>query len=97
MNLRTLTLKYLGWCPGVDSAARFIPDREINGTRASVGTLYDIGTIINFPLFSLVLSGDAPHLMVNLAMLGVGTAELIVTAFIILIIFIVRKLVTFRR
>jgi hypothetical protein len=28
MNLRALTLKYMGWCPGVKSAARFIPDRN---------------------------------------------------------------------
>jgi hypothetical protein len=30
INLRALTLKYLGWCPGVESAARFLPDREIS-------------------------------------------------------------------
>jgi len=33
MNLRVLTLKYIGWCPGVESAARFIPDRNIPPTR----------------------------------------------------------------
>jgi len=33
MNLRTVTLKYLGWCPGVEAAARFIPDREIPNRR----------------------------------------------------------------
>ena len=26
MNLRKLILSYMGWCPGVKSAARFIPD-----------------------------------------------------------------------
>ena len=30
MNLRNITLKYMGWCPGVEVAARFVPDREIN-------------------------------------------------------------------
>ena len=29
MNLRRITLRYMGWCPGVDRAARFIPDNEI--------------------------------------------------------------------
>jgi len=32
MNFRVLTLKYLGWCPGVESAARFMPDRDIPET-----------------------------------------------------------------
>jgi len=29
MNPRKTTLKYLGWCPGVKSAAEFVPDRNI--------------------------------------------------------------------
>jgi len=33
MNFRVLTLRYMGWCPGVESAARFIPDREIPPIR----------------------------------------------------------------
>ena len=33
MNLRKISLKYMGWCPGVKSAARFIPDRNIPPTR----------------------------------------------------------------
>ena len=33
MNLRALTLKYMGWCPGIEVAARFIPDREIPNKR----------------------------------------------------------------
>jgi len=28
MNLRKLSLRYIGWCPGVKSAARFIPERD---------------------------------------------------------------------
>ena len=28
MNLRKITLRYMGWYPGVKSAARFIPDRD---------------------------------------------------------------------
>ena len=30
MNLRRVTLRYLGWCPGVKSASKFIPDREVD-------------------------------------------------------------------
>lgn len=33
MNLRKITLKYMGWCPGFKAAARFIPDREIPKKR----------------------------------------------------------------
>lgn len=29
LNLRKITLKYMGWCPGVESAARFIPYEEV--------------------------------------------------------------------
>ena len=34
MNLRKITLKYMGWCPGVKSAAMFIPDKEISSRTA---------------------------------------------------------------
>ena len=30
MNLRKITLKYMGWCPGIESAARFIPEKDFN-------------------------------------------------------------------
>ncbi len=30
MNLRTTTIKYLGWCPGIESASKFVPDRDIH-------------------------------------------------------------------
>jgi hypothetical protein len=30
MNLRKVTLRYLGWCPGLESAARFIPEKELS-------------------------------------------------------------------
>ena len=29
VNLRKITLRYMGWCPGVKSAARFIPNQNI--------------------------------------------------------------------
>jgi len=43
MNLRTLTLKYLGWCPGMDNAARFIPDGDIPDARARANFHYHRG------------------------------------------------------
>jgi len=30
MNLRKITLKYLSWCPGIEAAARFLPDRDMS-------------------------------------------------------------------
>ncbi len=36
MNIRHLTMKYLGWCPGVKEAARFIPEREIPSTQLAM-------------------------------------------------------------
>jgi hypothetical protein len=33
MNLRKITLIYMGWCPGVKSAAQFIPDKDIPNKR----------------------------------------------------------------
>lgn len=29
MNLRTVTLKYLSWCPGMANAAELLPDRDV--------------------------------------------------------------------
>jgi len=29
MNPRKVTLRYLGWCPGMEAAARFIPENEV--------------------------------------------------------------------
>jgi len=37
MNFRVLTLRYMGWCPGVKAAARFIPDRDISKTMLLSG------------------------------------------------------------
>ena len=36
MNLRHITMKYLGWCPGVKEAARFIHGREIPSTQVAM-------------------------------------------------------------
>ena len=37
MNLRKITLRYMGWCPGIDSAAKFIPDVDIPVTPKLLG------------------------------------------------------------
>ena len=29
MNVRRFTLRYIGWCPGIETASRFVPDRDI--------------------------------------------------------------------
>ena len=36
MNLRKITVKYMGWCPGVKAAARFVPDRDVPPIRITV-------------------------------------------------------------
>ena len=51
MNLRTTTLKYLGWCPGVESAARFIPDRDVS-SRTVVSLAISVTSIIIVGLYA---------------------------------------------
>lgn len=36
MNIRAMTVKYLGWCPGVKAASQFLPDREIPSTQVAM-------------------------------------------------------------
>lgn len=36
MNLRKITLRYMGWCPGVKAASRFLPDGEIPSTQVAM-------------------------------------------------------------
>jgi len=45
MNLRKITLRYMGWCPGVKSAAMFIPDKEFS-SRTLFLTTVSIASII---------------------------------------------------
>lgn len=33
MNFRKITLKYMGWCPGVEVASRFIPNQNIRPSK----------------------------------------------------------------
>jgi hypothetical protein len=55
MNLRALTLKYMGWCPGVNSAAKFIPDIDIPVTPKLLGMVIIIFsgvTLLSFWAYS---------------------------------------------
>jgi len=36
MNLQIIFNKYLGWCPGAESAAKFVPDRDIAGGTIAI-------------------------------------------------------------
>jgi hypothetical protein len=54
MNPRKITLEYLGWCPGVESAARFIPDKELS---ERVILLRITGGVLGFILLGILLSG----------------------------------------
>jgi hypothetical protein len=50
MNLRALTLRYLGWCPGVHSAARWIPDREYSNRRVFASSMIIFVAILGLSL-----------------------------------------------
>jgi hypothetical protein len=45
MNLRKMTLKYFGWCPGVKAAAEFLPEKEYNFPLYAL-ILFILGLII---------------------------------------------------
>ncbi len=49
MNPRTVTLRYLGWCPGVESAALFMPDRDLPNSKVAASLL--VGLVVSFSGF----------------------------------------------
>lgn len=51
MNFRNLTQKYLGWCPGVNAASRFLPDKEISSNRLTL--LVVLASMIAFSGYTL--------------------------------------------
>jgi len=55
MNLRVLTLRYMGWCPGVKAAARFVPDKEIPNKRVKQVS-YIVGLIFLLYLIYYVVT-----------------------------------------
>ena len=78
MNFRVLTLKYMGWCPGVEAVAKFIPDRNIPPTRIALIILLVASisfssflvtqrtlTVVGFPSISFGRTGnESPKLVV---------------------------------
>lgn len=57
MNIRAVTVKYLGWCPGVKAASQFLPDRDIPPTQmAMMLFLASITTLSGYYLTNTVLS-----------------------------------------
>ena len=36
MNIKAFLDKYLGWCPGVESASKFVPDKDIAGETIAI-------------------------------------------------------------
>ena len=61
MNPRTLFTKYLGWCPGVESAAKWVPDRDLSNRNLFLFTVITIGSIIGFPLYFYYVSGQPSY------------------------------------
>ena len=57
MNLRALTLKYFGWCPGIDNAAKFIPNGDIPDvkTRKIGAILIAALSFLTFAAYSIRL------------------------------------------
>jgi hypothetical protein len=47
MNLRKVTLRYLGWCPGVKAAAGFFPEREISKRFVVLSTVIFMTILIS--------------------------------------------------
>ena len=51
MNLRTVTLKYLSWCPGMTNAAELLPDRNIPDryiVMLAVLIFVSVGTVLTW-------------------------------------------------
>jgi len=56
MNLRSITLRYMGWCPGVHSAARFIPDREMSSKSILLAGLTLTSILVAAVFFAFIYS-----------------------------------------
>ena len=52
MNPRTVALRYLGWCPGVESAARFMPDQDLPTSKIVASLL--VGLMVSLSGFLAV-------------------------------------------
>ncbi len=57
MNIRAISVKYLGWCPGVKAASQFLPDRDIPPMQMTMMlVLASITTLSGYYLANTVLS-----------------------------------------
>jgi len=52
VNLRELSDRLIGWCPGYDNASRFIPDKDVSDKAAAVSLLAVLVTVIFSGAFS---------------------------------------------
>jgi len=61
MNLHALTLRYLGWCPGVDSVARWIPDKEYSNRRVLAPSMTVFIILLGFSLYYHFSMGEPSY------------------------------------
>jgi hypothetical protein len=47
-----LTLRYLGWCPGVNHVAAWIPDKEYSDKQVFRGSVFALATILSLSYYS---------------------------------------------
>jgi hypothetical protein len=52
MNPRTVFMRYMGWCPGVAAAAKFVPDRDISLKVMAISSTIFLLALIVFVLFA---------------------------------------------
>ena len=53
LNPRKLTLLYLGWCPGVENMASWIPDKEYSNKHVFRLSMLTFLAILFFPFIHL--------------------------------------------
>ena len=61
MNLHSLTLRYLGWCPGVDSIAMWIPDKEYSDRRVFAYSMTVFIVILGLSLYGSFARGPQSY------------------------------------
>jgi hypothetical protein len=73
MNLREITRRYLGWCPGYDSAEKFIADRNIGiKTLAVYFMVFLLTVVVAYPFEPYISQAYIRFLVIALmAFIGV--------------------------
>jgi len=46
-----LTLRYLGWCPGIENVARWIPDKEYSNRRVAAVSVTVLSVLVGFSFY----------------------------------------------